>query len=51
MGRKRMADPVGLEGVCVSATWVRNVWVKGDTESHDKHLLRLEDRYADKGLS
>jgi transposase InsO family protein len=50
VGQQRIADQLNLEGVSVSATSVRNVWIKEDMETRYKRLLRLEDEHADKGF-
>ena len=45
-GHQRIADQLHLEGVMVSASSVRNVWLKEDMETRYKRLLRLEDKAA-----
>lgn len=49
-GQQRIADQLRLEGVSVSASSVRNLWVKEDLESRYKRLLRLEERQAREGF-
>ena len=45
-GQLRISDQLRLEGVNVSASSVRNVWIKEDMETRYKRLLRLEERSA-----
>ena len=45
-GQQRIADQLALEGMVVSASSVRNVWVKEGLETRYKRLLRLEERAA-----
>ena len=49
-GQQRIADQLNLDGTSVSATSVRNVWIKEDLETRYKRLLRLEDVHAEKGF-
>jgi hypothetical protein len=43
-GRFRMTDHPRLEGISISASTVRNIWVKEDMETRYKRLLRLEEQ-------
>ena len=45
-GQQRIADQLQLQGVAVSASSVRNLWLKEDMETRYKRLLRLEEAAA-----
>ena len=45
-GQQRIADQLQLEGVCVCASSVRNLWLKEGLETRYKRLLRLEEKVA-----
>lgn len=45
-GHQRIADELALEGLCVCATTVRNIWLKEEMETKYKRLLRLEETKA-----
>jgi transposase InsO family protein len=45
-GQQRIADQLRLEGVVVSASSVRNVWLTEEMETRYKRLLKLEERHA-----
>ena len=45
-GQLRIADQLRLEGVSVSASTVRNVWIKENMETRYKRLLKLEEKAA-----
>lgn len=45
-GQQRISDQLRLEGLNVSPTSVRNVWIKEDMETRYKRLLRLEEKAA-----
>jgi len=49
-GQQRISDQLNLEGISVSATSVRNVWIKENMETRYKRLLRLEEEHAGKGF-
>ena len=49
-GQQRIADQLHLEGVLVSASSVRNIWIKEDMETRYKRLLRLEESASDTGF-
>lgn len=49
-GQQRIADQLSLEGHCVSASSVRNLWVKQDMETRYKRLLRLEETHSKEGF-
>jgi len=42
-GQQRIADQLCLEGVCVSPSTVRNLWLKENMETRYKRLLKLEE--------
>jgi len=50
IGRQPIGDQLNLEGVYISATSVRKVWIREKTGTHYERLLQLEDKYADTGL-
>ena len=43
-GRFRLTDHLRLQGIAISASTVRNIWVKEDLESRYKRLLRLDEQ-------
>jgi len=43
-GRFRLTDHLRLQGIALSASTVRNIWVKEDLESRYKRLLRLDEQ-------
>jgi len=45
-GQQRISDQLRLEGLNVSPSSVRNVWIKEDMETRYKRLLRLEEKAA-----
>jgi transposase InsO family protein len=49
-GQQRIADQLSLEGVSVSASSVRNLWVKENLETRYKRLLRLEEQHGREGF-
>lgn len=49
-GQQRIADQLRLAGGGVSASSVRNLWVKEDMETKYKRLLRLEERAVEFGF-
>jgi transposase InsO family protein len=49
-GQQRIADQLALQGLSVSATSVRNLWIKQDMETRYKRLLRLEQTHAEQGF-
>lgn len=49
-GQQRIADQLRLEGMGVSASSVRNIWIKEDMETRYKRLLRLEERATETGF-
>lgn len=49
-GQQRIADQLALEGIAVSATSVRNLWIRQNIETRYKRLLRLEEAHAEKGF-
>ena len=49
-GQRRIADHLALQGLSVSATSVRNLWIKQDIETRYKRLLRLEETHAEQGF-
>jgi transposase len=42
-GRKRISYHLRLEGISVSASTVRNIWLKGGLENRYKRILKLEE--------
>ncbi len=49
-GHQRIADQLRLEGITVSPSSVRNVWVKEEMETRYKRLLKLEEQQAENGF-
>ena len=49
-GQQHIADQLALEGISVSASSVRNLWIKQDMETRYKRLLRLEETQAEQGF-
>ena len=49
-GQQRIADQLGLEGISVCATSIRNVWMRTGIETKYKRLLKLEESLADKKI-
>ncbi len=46
----RLSDHLRLEGISVSASAIRNLWIKENMENKYKRLLRLEEEKADTEL-
>jgi transposase InsO family protein len=49
-GPVRISDQLRLEGISVSASTVRNIWLKEGLETKFKRLLRLEEETAGKDI-
>ena len=49
-GPMRVSDNLRLEGVSVSPSTVRNLWIKEGLESRYKRILRLEEEKNGKGI-
>ena len=45
-GQMRISDQLRLEGVSVSASTVRNIWIRESLETRYKRILRLEEERA-----
>ena len=45
-GQMRVSDQLGLEGISVSASTVRNIWIRESLETRYKRILRLEEERA-----
>ena len=45
-GQQRIADLLNLQGISVSATTVRNIWIKTEMETKYKRLLKLEEFHS-----
>lgn len=50
-GQQRIADEMALREKVISATTVRNVWMRNDLETRYKRMLELEKRSAKKGFT
>jgi transposase InsO family protein len=42
-GQARVSDQLRLEGISVSSTTVRNIWIKEDLQTRYRRILRLEE--------
>lgn len=49
-GQQRIADEMALREKVVSATTVRNVWIRNDLETRYKRMLALEEKSSAKGF-
>lgn len=49
-GQLRISDQLRLEGISVSASTVRNIWLKEGLESRYKRILRLEEETCGKEI-
>ena len=49
-GQQRIADEMALREKVVSATTVRNVWIRNDLETRYKRILALEEKSSKKGF-
>jgi len=49
-GQARISDQLRLEGISVSPSTVRNLWLKEGLETRYKHILRLEEETHGKDI-
>jgi len=49
-GQVRVSDQLRLQGISVSASTVRNIWIREGLETRYKRILRLEEKLHGKGI-
>jgi transposase InsO family protein len=50
LGQVRIADQLRQEGISVSPTTVRNVWIRENLQNRYRRLLKLEERHLQEGF-